>query len=228
MNKIVIAGAILVALFAGACSAPPPAPTSFPTLPPVPLTLAAAAPTTKPTSTAEPTSTATLTSTANPQLTPTPSRAASSQSPSSQTALPQTPTLAASPSSVPTSPAAGFPPGVYVTDLRTDPSPPNRTAELRFFATFANSTGSPQGYRWIVYIFRFDAPSRSTGETTQTQVNLPVGSSEQKSDGFWRLGPGNQCENFFARVAWLDQDKRSFAFTRPDGKVFEKSLTLCP
>lgn len=220
MRKSVVAGSIVFALFAGACSAPLPAPTPFPTLPPIPLTLAAVAPTAPPTVPAPRTATATgvptSQATANPRVSVTPTRATAAQSPSP------------SPSSVPTNPAAGFPPGAYVTDLRTDPNPPNRTAELRFFATFANSTGSQQNYRWIVYIYRFDAPSRSTGETTITQVNLPIGSSEQKSDGFWRLGPGNQCESFFARVASLDQDKRPTMFTRPDGKVFEKSMTLCP
>ncbi len=228
MNRGIVAGAILIALSAGAqaYSAPLPAPTPFPTLPPIPLTLAPIAPTAIPTATAPPTATASATPTqtsqtsqtsqANLRTSPTPSRAVSPQSPSP------------SPSTAPTNPAAGAPPGVYVTDLRTDPNPPNRTAELRFFASFANSTGLPQNYRWNVYIYRFDAPSRSTGEATMTQVNLPVGSSEQKVDGFWRLGPGNQCESFFARVASLDQDKKPTMLMRPDGKVFEKSMTLCP
>ncbi len=220
MRQGVAVGAILFALIAGACSAPLPAPTPFPTLPPIPLTLAPAAPTAPPTATPARTATATgvptSQATANPRISPSPSRAAAAQTPSPSASAP------------PTNPAAGFPPGVYVTDVRTDPNPPNRTAELRFFATFANSTGSQQNYRWIVYIYRFDAPNRSTGETTQTPVNIPIGSSEQKSDGFWRLGPGNQCENFFVRVAMLDQDKRPTMLTRPDGKVFEKSMTLCP
>jgi hypothetical protein len=217
LNRGIIAAAMFVALFAGACSAPLSAPTRFATLAPVPLTLAPAlVPTITPTILLQPTSTPPTA--ASVRLTPTlaPSTA------------PQTPIAAVSPSAAPTNPTAGFPPGVYVTELRTDPNPPNRTAQLTFYVTFANSMGSPQNYRWIVYIYRFDAPTRSTGETTQTQVLIPNGSSEQKSDGFWRLGPGSQCENFFARVAWLDQDKRATNFSRPDGKVFEKNLTLCP
>ncbi len=217
-RDVAIVIGISVMLLVGGCSAPTPAPTPFPTLAPIPQTLAPTAPTatTQATVTTPPTAATTPThqATVNAQLSPSPSRPASTQSPS--------------PSPSPSIAVSAFPPGVYVTELRTDPNPPTRTAELKFYATFLNLMGSPQNYRWKIYIYKMDAPGRSTGETTQTPVALPNGATEQKSEGFWRYGPGNQCESFFVRVAWLDQNNVPTMFTRPDGKVFEKSMILCP
>jgi hypothetical protein len=142
-----------------------------------------------------------------------------------------TPTRApatAAPAASPTSAVAGLPPGVYVTDIKVEPNPPTRSSDLIFSPTFVNATSAIQNYQWKVYIYKTDTPSRSTGETPLAQTAVPVGVSDQRAGGTWKYGPGNQCDFFFVRVGSLDQDKKIILFLKPDGKVFEKNLTLCP
>jgi hypothetical protein len=125
------------------------------------------------------------------------------------------------------SPTLALAPGIYLTNLRTEPSPPTRNAELVYHATFVNTTGSQQTYKWVVFIYKTETPNRSFGQTTQTTSNIPVGTSEHRSLGFWRLGPGGGCDYFFARVAYFDAENRQHFFIQPDGKVFEKPFNVC-
>ena len=125
-------------------------------------------------------------------------------------------------------PTPTLPPGLFVTDLKTQPDPAPRGTDLQFFATFLNTTGTAQSYRWLVYIYRSENRVRSYSETTATLTGIPVGSSEQKSLGSWKLGVGGPCEDFVARVAFLDQDNKATNFAKPDGQVFEKDFRVCP
>ncbi len=142
------------------------------------------------------------------------------------TAIPPiyTPTLAPMSTS---SPAPTMPPGLYVTNLRIDPNPPTRGTDLNFFATFVNTTGNVQNYKWLVYIYKADAPSKSFSETSALSSAIPTGTNELKSLGSWRLSLGGPCDYFFARVARLDQDNKPVMFTRPDGQIYEKGFTVC-
>ncbi len=115
-----------------------------------------------------------------------------------------------------------------MTDLRVDPNPPTRGAELNFYPMFLNTTGTVQNFKWIVYIFRADTPTKSFGETTSLLTAIPTSGGEFKSLGFWKLPLGGPCDYFFARVAWFDPNNQVINFTTPDGKVFEKGLTVCP
>ncbi len=205
MNKLVSL-TLALALFTVTACAPTPStvpstrPPSHQPPTPIPTKIAVAAPTDTPIPTARPS--------AAPNVTIAPTAT-------------NLPTVAPSPS--PT-----IPPGLYVTDLRTEPSPPARGAELIFYPKFLNTTGSVQTYKWIVYIYRPDTPTRSYGETTATTSPLPVGASESRSLGYWRHPLGGPCETFIARVAFFDQENKAHAFAKPDGQVFQKDLIVCP
>ena len=132
------------------------------------------------------------------------------------------------PTSTAAPPTPVIPPGLYVTYLYTTPDPPVRGTELKFTVAFANSTGKVQTFRWIVYIYRIDNLRRSFGETTVTTTDAPLGAMEEKGLGYWRISLGEPCEDFIARVAWLDQDNRAAQFKSPNGQPFERKLTVCP
>lgn len=196
-KPITLIGALLLVFSIGAC-AHAPAPTRTPTLPPSPTKVAVVVP---------PTATA--------------------------TALPPTPTVApptATPTLTPTrtaTPAPTLPPGLYVTALRTDPNPPLRGTDIHFYPTFLNTTGTLQNYRWNVHLFRPDNLTMRFGEATRVDSPIPVGGSEFKSGGPWKIPVGGPCENFIARVVFYDQNNQAHAFPKPDGTLFQKELTLC-
>jgi hypothetical protein len=114
-----------------------------------------------------------------------------------------------------------------MSNLRIDPNPPVRGTDLIFYATFVNSTGATQNYKWIVYIYRADTPGKSTGETTAQTSAIPVGSNEIKGSGAWKIALGGPCENYVARPAFFDQSNQPVNFTQPNGKLFEKAFTVC-
>jgi len=141
-----------------------------------------------------------------------------------QTDLPTaTPAPPRQPTSIPT-PGAGL----FVTDLRTDPNPPTRGSDLYFYPAFSNTTGTNQNYRWLVYVYRSDNPATAFGQTSALQTAFPAGASEQRSLGSWKLALGGPCEDYVARVTWLDQNNKPNQFTRPNGTPFEKNMTICP
>lgn len=116
-------------------------------------------------------------------------------------------------------------PGLFVTDLRTQPAP-IRGTDLVFYPTFQNTLGVPMTFTWRVFIFKADTPNRSYSDTTYATTMFQPGTAEVKSDGDWNLGPG-ACDWFFARVGWLDSENKINWFMKPDGTVFEKGLTMC-
>jgi hypothetical protein len=119
-------------------------------------------------------------------------------------------------------------PGVFVVDLSTAPNPPTRGSDLSFDVSFSNTAGAAQTYRWLVYIYRPDDPTKSIGETTALQSEISAGASQVRSLGSWKLPLGGPCEDYVARVEWLDQNNQANIFNRPDGSPFEKKLTVCP
>lgn len=224
ISKILVAIAyVLVVAGAVACSpganlpAPTPPPFTLPTL--VPFTPIQPAATRVPaiTPTAVP-PTATTVPTARPIDTAAPAtRAVPTPTPAPSTA---TPTRAPSPT-------ATIQAGLYIADLRIDP-PPVRGLDLRFLATFINSAGRAQNYRWEVFIYKADTPNRIFGETARTDSLIPTGTAEQLSSGSWKLPLGGPCDYFFAQVGWLDNDNKVTFFTAPSGQIFQKGFTVCP
>ncbi len=120
-----------------------------------------------------------------------------------------------------------FAPGVFVMDLRTDPNPPTRGAELNFYVTFANTIGSPQNFKWNVYIYKPGEPN-SYGETTITNTTVSIGINEYKSLGSWKLPLGGPCEDFVVRVSWFDHENKLKPFVRFENQVFEQPIRVCP
>ncbi len=117
--------------------------------------------------------------------------------------------------------------GLFVTDLRIQPAPVRGTP-LIFFPRFVNTLGTPMTFTWRVYIYRAADLNRSYSETTFALTTFPPNVGEVQSLGSWTLPLGGPCENFVARVGWLDAENKLHFFMQPDGQVFEKSFTVCP
>lgn len=137
--------------------------------------------------------------------------------------IPTPPPAPPSPTAVPPTPR----PGLFVTDLRIQPAPVRGTP-LIFFPTFVNTQGTTMTFTWRVYIFRATDLSRSYTETTFTQTHFSTTPGEVQSLGSWTLPLGGPCENFVARVGWLDPENKVQFFMQPGGKIFEKPFTVCP
>lgn len=131
--------------------------------------------------------------------------------------------VSAAPTVVPPTPK----PGLFVTDLRIQPAA-QRGVDLTFFPTFLNNSGNMMTFTWRVLIYKADTPARSYSDTTWLQTNFAPNSGEVQSLGKWNLPLGGPCENYFARVGWLDVNNQTQLFVKPDGTVFEKSFTVCP
>ena len=128
---------------------------------------------------------------------------------------------------VPTAPPTpAFPPGFYITAIRTNPPKPIRRQDVLFDVRFLNTTGGGRSYRWLVYVYKPDQKN-SLGETPSSPFTFPPGTGEAEI-GTWRLTGAGGCEDFIARVAWLDDNKRPTLFTKPDGQVFEQPFQVCP
>ncbi len=125
-------------------------------------------------------------------------------------------------------PTPTIPPGLYVTNLRLEPASPKRGQDIGFYVTFLNAASGDQNYRWLVYIYRQENLRNSFGETASIVTSIPVGRVEQKALSTWKLTGGGECENFVARVAWLDENRRATPFNKPDGQMYELGFAVCP
>jgi hypothetical protein len=190
---------------------------------------------------------ATACTTPAPTVTPTPAARATWTPSAIPTALAKSePPAPSSPSAVPTNTSTATPiatatatatlpptnsptvaPGLYVTSLRFDPNPPLRGSDLNFYVTFLNTTGAVQNFRWLAYIYKPEDPTKLYGQSTAGLFQIPVGTSELRSVGPWRLALGGPCEDLLARIVWLDQNNKAINFTQPNGQVFEKNFRIC-
>jgi hypothetical protein len=119
-------------------------------------------------------------------------------------------------------------PGLFVTNLRLNPSQPAFNQTLSFYATFSNTTSTPQNFTWKVYIFRADTPTKYIEETTAQMTGFAVGTLEYPALGSFHYGPtGYSCEFFFAQVGWLDANNNVTYLTSPDGTVYQKGFQIC-
>jgi len=145
--------------------------------------------------------------------------------PSATAAAPPTESNLPQPTPVP--PTLAAPPGLYVSALRLEPGP-TRGVDIGFYPMFLNTTGGIQTYRVKVYLYRPENMRNSFGETSAGPITIPVGSTEQKVLGAWKLGGGGGCEDFVARVGWLDDQNRITFFDAPTGGTFESRFPVCP
>ena len=124
-------------------------------------------------------------------------------------------TTTRAPTRPPASPTINAPPGVYATSIRVDPVAPKNNQIVKFWVTFLNTTGVPQAYRWRILIYPPDAKN-AKGDTATIPTSIPVMTSEFASADNWTIrGPGD-CEQYFARVYWLDDGNNANEFLKPD------------
>lgn len=168
--------------------------------------------------------TAASTATTLPTLAPTALPPSPTLQPTRKPAL-VLPTATAAPVATST-PAA--PPGVYVTNMRVDPTEPKNLQHLTFFPTFLNTTGSAQNYKWCAEFFQPDNFKKSFGITPCTNGTVPAGTSELATDPNWRIVSGGSCIAFLARVVYIDTSNARVPFLKPDGGDFWFSFQVCP
>ena len=203
---------LMLATVSACASEPTPTPLPAPTLPPVPTAVPSTPTRIPPTNTPVPPTATTVP--------PTPA-------PPTATSVPPTtpPTIAPTNTAVP---APTVPPGLYVTNIRLQPEQPTFNQDISFAPTFLNTTGVVQNFRWAVYIYRADTPTKSDNDTAVQLFAIPVGTTEFQAIKPYRYGPtGNPCEFFFARVGWLDANNKITFFVNTDGKVYEKGFKIC-
>ncbi|MBI4670365.1 MAG: hypothetical protein HY741_01680 [Chloroflexi bacterium] len=157
-----------------------------------------------------------------PSLTPPPTVAATNtRRPPTRTPLP-TATLA--PTEVPT---PAYPPGVYVTQMNTEPAEPKRNQGVTFLVTFLNTTSATQQYNWLIQIY--DAESnRRFGETLVQGLTVPPGTSVQTSPNNWQVTGAGGCISFYAQAQFQNADGGRIPFTLPEGNAFSQGFTVCP
>jgi hypothetical protein len=119
------------------------------------------------------------------------------------------------PTPIPPTPTLTAPPGIWAVSIRVEPTAPKRNQPVTFYVSFLNTTGAPQNYRWRILVFPPEGKN-AKGDTTTLSSTIPVGASELASADNWTIrGPGG-CEDYFARVFWLDENKQPHEFLKPD------------
>ncbi len=171
-----------------------------------------------------------------PTLTPSPTSTATLVPPT-ETPIPPsaTPTVAlATPTSTATRvvvrpPATPtVPPGVYVTNIRTDPAEAKQKQDITFYVTFLNATGVPQRYRWFVYVYQA-GESIPIGQTSADRSYLlPPGTSEHATANTWKVGPGMPCADFVAKLFSVRADGIGQAFATVNGQEAALTFVVCP
>ena len=128
----------------------------------------------------------------------------------------------------PTNTAVATGVNLFVTSMRLEPSQPGHGQDITFYPTFNNPTGATLNYNWKVFIYNAASPANPVLDTTPVPGSFAPGTTnEGKSGSNYKYGAtGNQCDYFFARVGFMDGDKRVF-FTTPDGKIYEKGFSIC-
>jgi hypothetical protein len=173
----------------------------------------------------EPTATATsVLPTASP-LPPTPTVAPTNVPPTATRVPPTRP--AASPTTLaPTATVLTAPPGVYVTQLATNPANPTGGQDVTFQTDFLNTTGSDQTYKWCVYIFNPDQfPAKHLGQSSCVQVNIPQGASSQAAT--WKAGVVGGCTTYIAQAVYLEVNNTSNNFLKPGNADSWLSFQVC-
>ncbi len=119
-------------------------------------------------------------------------------------------------------------PGVFVTDLKLSPEIPAFFKDATFTPTFSNTADQTLNFKWKVYIWKTDNYLKSNNETSFLQTGFQPGTADVASLGNFSYGAtGNSCENFFARVGWIDSENKINYFMFPDGRTFEKPFSVC-
>jgi len=119
------------------------------------------------------------------------------------------------------------PRSVFVTAIKIDPLSVRSNQSPHFTATFLNTTGQTQSYRWFVKIYTPDQ-SQSFGETSKVDNDIPPSTTQLKSASDWKTQTFFDCLSFIARVFWVDADNQVHEFLKPNGTNPATGLTVCP
>lgn len=119
-------------------------------------------------------------------------------------------------------------PGLYVTNIRIEPQKPTPNTPITFYATILNNSGPYSNFRWFVQIYTPSESNHPIGQTSaDATFNIPVGTTEMQSLGTWKIGPGDPCQYFTARIVWLDNNKKANTFLKTNGSPAEFPYMIC-
>jgi hypothetical protein len=117
-------------------------------------------------------------------------------------------------------------PGVYIREIKTDPPAPKQRQDITFNVTFLNTTGTTQRYRWYVQIYDQGKP---IGQTSSDKTyDIPIGVIQLPSYNAWKIGQGQPCKTYEAKVVWLGSAGTKPVLTGIDGREFSYPFTVCP
>lgn len=123
---------------------------------------------------------------------------------------------------------AEAPPGVYVTNMRVDPTEPKNLQLLTFYPTYLNTTGASRNYRLCVELFSPDNLKKSFGITPCSDGSVPTGSTEVGTNPNYRIVRGGECIPLVARAVYIDPSNARVPFLKPDGNVYWFGFQVCP
>lgn len=142
---------------------------------------------------------------------------------------PPTSASVAVPTKASAAPTAAVRPGVYVNSLRFTPRAPKRGEPVTFFATFVNSTGKAQNYRWLVEIWEADTNKRNPyGQADAQDQAIPLGANERATGDSFKVAGGGPCVPFRAHVVYVDDAGRRVPFLRTNGTELWVNFQICP
>lgn len=119
------------------------------------------------------------------------------------------------------------PPGIYVTDVRTNPAEVKNGQYASFQVTFLNTLGITTNYSWYVKIFEPDKKN-SFGETAKVASPIPSGSNTLSFPANWKAVGASPCKQYSARVFYIAPDYSIQEFPKPGGDSFQYYFAICP
>ena len=148
-------------------------------------------------------------------------------SPTFTRALP-TRTLAPTETPAPTEqPTPAYPPGVYVTQIKTEPAEPKSNQGVTFNVTFLNTTGVTQQYNWLIQIYYAES-NKGIGETLVQPLTVPPGESVQTSPNNWQVSRAGGCIPLYAQAQFQNADTGRIPFMSTNGDAFVHGFNVCP
>lgn len=127
------------------------------------------------------------------------------------------------------SPTIAVRPGLYISGLRFVPSTPKRGDPVTFYATFLNTTGREQHYKWLVEIWETDSTKKNPyGQADNLEQLIPSGTSERATGDSFKVAGGGPCVPFRAHVVYVDDQGRRVPFLRTNGTELWVPFQVCP
>ncbi|MBI5030763.1 MAG: tetratricopeptide repeat protein [Chloroflexi bacterium] len=143
-----------------------------------------------------------------------------------QTALSRAQGIAAPTTAAAATSAPAVPPGVYVTNMRTDPPELKHGQMPTFQVTFLNTLGISADYIWYVKLYEPDK-KYSFGETAKSSGSIPAGSNTFSTFSNWVAPGASPCRPFIARVFYIASDNQVVEFPKPGGESFWYYFSVC-